>query len=276
MLGMFVFNYSLDFEDQYIQKFPNAWIGFAIAYVYYLFPVASVLLLYRLFHPTSFPIQVWYSAFLLPLIPGADMVLRVSSTWFSHLSIIEARYWASCLSQLSMFPICFLALVMYRWQGAKDYAGLEIKPESVKLLFLLSLGMIPLILLASTFDDFLAQYPSYKFEAYSKQLPGTFLSQVLIYEFFYGLEFITVEWFFRGLMLAVFARYLGPAALWPMISLYALYHFGKPMGEAFSSIFGGFILGWISLHTRTIWLGVAVHLFVAWGMEAAAFWAEYR
>jgi hypothetical protein len=51
-------------------------------------------------------------------------------------------------------------------------------------------------------------------------------------------------------------------------------HFGKPMGEAVSSIFGGFILGVIALYSRSILGGVIIHLGVAWLMEFTA-WCQH-
>ena len=48
-------------------------------------------------------------------------------------------------------------------------------------------------------------------------------------------------------------------------------HFGKPLGECISSVFGGYILGVIALYSRNIWGGVVLHMGVAALMELAAF-----
>jgi hypothetical protein len=53
--------------------------------------------------------------------------------------------------------------------------------------------------------------------------------------------------------------------------LYCTLHFGKPMGEAVSSVFGGYILGVVAYETRSIWGGVIVHIGIAWMMEIIAF-----
>ena len=56
-----------------------------------------------------------------------------------------------------------------------------------------------------------------------------------------------------------------------MITVYCFLHFGKPMGEAISSIFGGYILGILAYESRNIYGGLIAHLGVAWGMEYLAY-----
>jgi hypothetical protein len=56
-----------------------------------------------------------------------------------------------------------------------------------------------------------------------------------------------------------------------MITVYCFLHFGKPAGEAISSIFGGYILGILAFRSRNIYGGLIAHLGVAWGMDWLAF-----
>ena len=65
-------------------------------------------------------------------------------------------------------------------------------------------------------------------------------------------------------------KFLGKGSVYPMVALYCFYHFGKPWGEAASSIIGGYILGVISLYTRSIFGGVLIHIGIAWMMELVA------
>ncbi|HKK39955.1 MAG TPA: CPBP family intramembrane glutamic endopeptidase, partial [Cryomorphaceae bacterium] len=90
---------------------------------------------------------------------------------------------------------------------------------------------------------------------------------VALYEFFYGLDFISTELIFRGFLILGMHKYLGPYVVYPMVVSYCVLHFGKPLTEAISSIFGGYILGIIALYHRNIWGGVIIHVGVAWGME---------
>jgi membrane protease YdiL (CAAX protease family) len=80
-----------------------------------------------------------------------------------------------------------------------------------------------------------------------------------------------VELAFRGFLVIGMARWLGTRAVLPMAVMYCVLHFGKPMGEAIASFFGGYILGVLALRSRSIWGGVVVHLGLAWMMEFAAY-----
>jgi membrane protease YdiL (CAAX protease family) len=85
---------------------------------------------------------------------------------------------------------------------------------------------------------------------------------------------VGIELLFRGFMVIGMASVLGRAAVVPMVVTYCFLHFGKPAGEAVSSIFGGFILGVIAYETRSIWGGIIIHVGIAWAMELAAYWQK--
>ena len=91
-----------------------------------------------------------------------------------------------------------------------------------------------------------------------------------IYEIAYGLNFISVELFFRGFLVVGLMSLLGRKAVLAMVAAYCFLHFGKPAGEAISSIFGGFILGVVAYETKSIWGGVIIHVGIAWSMEIVA------
>jgi membrane protease YdiL (CAAX protease family) len=44
-------------------------------------------------------------------------------------------------------------------------------------------------------------------------------------------------------------------------------HFSKPLPECIGSIFAGFILGWLSYKSKSIWGGVFLHVSVAISMD---------
>jgi membrane protease YdiL (CAAX protease family) len=92
-----------------------------------------------------------------------------------------------------------------------------------------------------------------------------------IYEVAYGLDFITVEYLFRGFFVIGMITVLGRGAVLTMAVLYCVLHFGKPPGEAISSIAGGYILGVVAYETRSVWGGVIVHMGIAWTMEIVAY-----
>jgi membrane protease YdiL (CAAX protease family) len=66
-------------------------------------------------------------------------------------------------------------------------------------------------------------------------------------------------------------KHLGRAVLMPMVTLYAFWHFGKPIPEAVGSIFAGYVLGVFALRSRSIIGGTIVHVGVALAMDLAAY-----
>jgi len=70
------------------------------------------------------------------------------------------------------------------------------------------------------------------------------------------------EFFFRGFMLFAYARRYGPDAIWLQAVPFALAHIGKPEIETLSTIFGGFLFGWIAWRTRSFLYAFLIHWFV--------------
>jgi len=71
------------------------------------------------------------------------------------------------------------------------------------------------------------------------------------------------EFFFRGFILFAFVRKFGTDALWLQAVPFALAHLGKPEIETLSTIFGGFVFGWIAYRTRSFVYPFLIHWFVA-------------
>jgi len=91
-----------------------------------------------------------------------------------------------------------------------------------------------------------------------------------VWEFFYGLQFFALEFFFRGYLVHGMKERLGSMAVFAMVVPYCMIHFQKPMAEALAAILAGTVLGVLSLRTRTIWGGVAIHCAVAVSMDIAS------
>jgi hypothetical protein len=110
-----------------------------------------------------------------------------------------------------------------------------------------------------------ASYPKNETNAFhfSTTLPQPWFYNFL-YELSYGIDFITIELFFRGFLVIAFVRYVGSGAILPMAAFYCSIHFGKPLLECISSFFGGILIGIITYNTQTILGGLMVHLGIAW------------
>jgi membrane protease YdiL (CAAX protease family) len=179
------------------------------------------------------------------------------------------------LLRISRYPanVVLLMLPAFLWWWFEDrnrepFYGL--KRTNVKPYLFLLLMMVPLITAATFSADFLKQYPQAIRMLNAAKIEDNRLGYGLVFEGFYGLNFVVTEFFFRGFLLFVLSRWLGHGAVLPVAALYVTIHFGKPLGETISSFFGGIILGVIALETRSVWGGVLIHLGIAWGMELAA------
>ena len=129
-------------------------------------------------------------------------------------------------------------------------------------------AMFPCIVLASYSPSFLQTYPFYHL------LPGeSYWPRLIIWESLYALQFVGLEFFFRGFLLHGTRLRLGPYSILVMMVPYCMIHFGKPLPETLGAIGAGLVLGFLSLRYRSIWLGAALHIGVAWTMDAMALWS---
>lgn len=211
--------------------------------------------------------------FLLVLLAPFIFALKVSIDIHLHFSndVFENRFW----SYIAEWPLLLLItslLIFFAWKWfhpAETAYGLTTKNINWKP-YLIMLGlMIPLIALAATQPDFQSVYP--KLKNIQDNAGEVQWWQWLLFEFFYGSDFFTIEFFFRGFLVLAFVKWAGKDAILPMACFYCAIHFGKPLGECISSYFGGILLGIIVYNTRSIWGGLLVHLGIAWLMEAAGY-----
>ena len=177
------------------------------------------------------------------------------------------------LAELRNFVTLFLPLLLFWFfirQKKDSFFGLTLHKVSVRPYVLMLFIMMPLIFIAAQSPSFLATYPMFKSfgtEAYWDVNIGWL---VALFEFLYASAFLAVELFFRGFLVIGLARLMGKDVIIPMVCLYAFLHFEKPMGEAISSIFGGYLLGIFAYYSKNIWGGVFVHAGIALLMELAA------
>jgi membrane protease YdiL (CAAX protease family) len=130
---------------------------------------------------------------------------------------------------------------------------------------------IPAIIAASFADSFQAKYPFYDLARGETLWPRMGLWWLL-----YALQFVALEFFFRGFLVHGLAPRLGWVSIFVMIVPYNMLHYGKPMPEALAAIVGGLVLGKLSLETRSIWWGAAVHIAIALTMDVCALWHAGR
>jgi hypothetical protein len=133
----------------------------------------------------------------------------------------------------------------------------------------LALLLLPLLLYVSAQPAFLRVYP------YFDPLPGAPLwPDFWRLELLYFAQFAAVEFFFRGFLVQGLRSTFGYASIYVSLLPYCMIHFGKPLPEVLASLVAGLVLGHLSLASRSIWPGVALHIFAAATMDLAVLWRK--
>lgn len=274
-------NYTYNIEDGYlhqIRDFHYKWLGM---FLFQAIPYLAVVFLLLIFGKQ----KAWLRSpgFWLKFVLGFSILAldRSSNIWKLvqvYFSGNDAFFTFKILTNLKSFGVLILPLGMLYLFTEKDkpknFYGLISRDFNPKPFFAL-LGIASIFIIIGGFiGDIQAFYPMYlktggPVFAYQHNIPAWLA--MLMYEIPYGIDFISVEMFFRGFLIFAFYRYLGPYVVLPMIATYCVLHFGKPLTESISSVFGGYILGIIALNHKSIWGGVIIHMGVAWVMEIVGY-----
>jgi membrane protease YdiL (CAAX protease family) len=117
--------------------------------------------------------------------------------------------------------------------------------------------------LVSFREDFASHYPFYDL-AHKSWL------DLILWECIYILQFIAVEFFFRGFLVNGLRIPFGSLSVAIMCLPYLMLHFPKLWLESFGAISFGFFLGILALRSKSIWGGVGVHVAIALMMDSMA------
>jgi hypothetical protein len=270
-------NYTFDFEDEYLDSL-SGFIKFLNYFVFYALPYFTSVALYlffsgkkNVFANKEFWIKAIFGLAILSLDSSVPFLQPLVEKAFPY----ELRFWAFKVSvNMISFLTVFFPIIIFYWlyeRNDTNVYGLKPRQFDAKPYFVMLLIMLPLMIAASKTGSFLRQYPMYRTSPAHGYLGVGEWMTAGTYEIAYALDFITVEFLFRGFMVIAFITTLGRGAVLSMAVLYCTLHFGKPMGEAISSLLGGYILGVVAYETKSIWGGVIVHIGIAWMMEIIAF-----
>jgi membrane protease YdiL (CAAX protease family) len=124
-------------------------------------------------------------------------------------------------------------------------------------------AFLPIVFVASQEPSFRETYPFYAMANRSQ-------FDLWAWEGLYVIQFIALEFFFRGFLLQSLRRVMGANAIFVMMVPYCMIHYGKPMMETFGAIGAGLLLGTLAMRTRSIWGGVLIHVGVAISMDVLA------
>ena len=270
-------NYTFDYEDSVLdrkQGFDKIFHFFLLYAVAYYGATLSYLTFSKKLYVLVEP-EFWIKSLLGLTVLSLDSSmpwLRDSINALAHPSV---QYWIYkvCVNMISFLTIVAPILIYYRFyeHEQKNLYGFNARSFDFKPYFTMLLIMVPLIVGASFTEGFQRQYPMYKSSGAHDYLGVPETVTASLYEIAYGLDFVTVEYLFRGFLVIGLMSVLGRGAVLSMAVTYCFLHFGKPLGESISSIFGGFILGVIAYETKSIWGGVILHMGIAWMMDLAAY-----
>jgi hypothetical protein len=281
LIASITLNYSIDLEDGIIDRHTGKWIRAVYYFILYATGYYLTCLLVSWFK-NNYAFWKLKSFWLLSLFGLSVLSVDRGFPYLHNLvTFFDQKYegytWLfKTGNHATGFFLTLLPLfIFYKLfdNTPSHFYGLTHKGDIKPYLYLLMV-VAPIILIASFQPSFSSYYPVYKSTNVAELWNWPAYLPAFIFELLYGLDFLNVELLFRGFFVIGLAQVLGKDAILPMVTIYCYLHFGKPMGETISSIFGGYILGTIALYTRSVWGGVFIHVGVAWLMEAGAYFQK--
>jgi len=179
--------------------------------------------------------------------------------------LVPWLWWGGgCAFLMILVPMGLLAIV----RVSPRETGLRLKGTGRDALVyaVLLVVFLPVVWLVSRRADLAQTYPFYPHLArggVAKRVGGDWLA----FEAAYFVQFLAVEYFFRGFLVLGLRPALGRASVLVMLAPYCMIHFHKPMLEAFGAIGAGAVLGCLSYRTRTVVYGWFLHYAVALSMD---------
>jgi hypothetical protein len=269
-------NYRFGIETKWLYNIHNRFEKFIGFYAVYAiaFIVPFLVLILAKHKETMHSGMFWTLLIVAPAIFALKVSFAGPGEWIQLSSkTIWAKYYSIIVNLPSRLILVAIPLLLFYWleNNNGSFWGLSTKNFDWKPYLLMLLVMVPLITFASTQSDFLQMYPKLKQVAFIETNATHSWFYNLLFEVSYGIDFVTIELFFRGFLVFAFVRYAGADAILPMAVFYCSIHFGKPLFECISSFFGAMLLGIVAYRTQSILGGMMVHLGIAWMMEIGGY-----
>ncbi len=173
----------------------------------------------------------------------ADYYIPITQKW------IGGAWWKVVDRTILYFIIPMLIILVVFREKPRDFGfTLGDWRTGLALTFGGILLMVPILWFLNRGDSSMREY----YRASLTGLPWNTFADL------FGWEFL-----FRGLILFGYARKFGPEALWLQAVPFAMAHISKPAVETFSTIFGGFLFGWVAYRTKSFLYPFLIHWFVA-------------
>lgn len=186
-----------------------------------------------------------------------------------NIQLHQLAFWISVIVVFYLIVPILLIKLVFR-EKLSDY-GLRFgnlkKDYGIYLVMLVI--MLPLVYMVSRTHSFQLRYPFYNLQAGENLYPNFWM-----WEAMYFVQFIGVEFFFRGFMVHGTKKQLGVYSVLFMVIPYCMIHFGKPMAESIAAIVAGIALGFLSLKSKSVVPGILIHYSVAIAMDFAALYQK--
>ena len=183
--------------------------------------------------------------------------------WAQYKDLFPHWWWVGTTLVLNLAVPLLIGLLVLRMRPRDLGFRLRGTTRGAWVYPVLYLLVLPFVFYASTQPRFLETYPFYR-DA------GRSLTDLVYWEVAYALQFITVEFFYRGYLVLGLKRRLGPYSVLVMLAPYCMIHFHKPWQEAFGAIVAGVVLGTLAYRTGTVIYGILLHYGVALTMDLLA------
>ena len=186
-----------------------------------------------------------------------------------HAAFNQLVFWA--VVQIAGYVVIPLVVIVFVFKERVRDFGLRARGvfRHGGVYALLFACALPGLVAASYTGAFQARYPFYDLRPGEGYWPHLWVWWAL-----YAAQFVALEFFFRGFLLHGAKARFGWAAVLVMVVPYNMLHYGKPMPEALAAIAGGVVLGTLSLETRSIWWGAALHITIAATMDVLSLWHQ--
>ena len=195
----------------------------------------------------------------------ADQLITFRNEATDH-QLFDLIYWTICRILFYLIvPLIAIKFLLKKSGSEFGWSKSNNLKKDLKIFAGFFCFMIPLVYLVSTQDSFLIKYPFYRPLEVSDIWPN-----LIIWEFFYFMQFVALEFFFRGFLVHGLKEEVGDYSVLFMVIPYCMIHFQEPFLETIGAIFAGLILGYLSLKKGSIFTGIALHFGVAITMDVLA------
>jgi len=276
-------NYSTGFYKEVMRKTyftDNSLWAFPLFYGVMYFSIAIPILFFQKEYILLKNSHFYFKSLFFIVLYGVSIGYFDYRYWeFPTLFVEEKQFIFRILSQLKGSFLLLPALIMLKItidKNVNGFYGLERNPKHISGYLIIFLLMLSFIIAISFTPDFMSAYPQFRPWMNEGVFGWPTWLITLAFETTYSIDFVKTELIFRGALVIGMIGILGRKAVLPMVGLYVAIHFGKPLGETISSVFGGYILGVLAYQTLHIWGGVIVHICVALTMEIMGFLHFYN